>query len=588
MDDKARRMTFEEASKVFRECFPEPRWTADMFEEKPQQEISVLAFPNVHDEYVYFRMWKTEEWHAVVYHVEFIIEKDAGGRWDLVGKTERAIDATPECQRQFNHWTYYANNHWSSRCPAWNMETLRKDIEALKAAVVVLDGTEAAQDDGTEALQDALPSVGIGCEGVLDLLKRRLAIPDYQRAYCWTEGNVQRLLEDLSKWHEKHEADGKVYHLGSIILKRRKNEAAEVIDGQQRLITLALLAASRTGDLKVDISLGSNNQTTNALEAIKKAHETIRSWREQMDLAQVVVSVVEIGEKESDDLAFNFFNHLNSSGVPLTDYELLKGHHLRYVKEDGVARIMAKRWNALDGGRDDGLKERLLHKCLFRIRKWLAHEWFAWDADERETHDLFHEFTLGFEPLHDLCSNYKEVSIDSILSGGLEFFNYVERHRVLFEQFLKQDSIRAISPLRWRSYGVLHEAIVALAFLFYCKFGDIYLKDAVYAISWNISSLRSKMGQVRRSYLGDKQEFREAAMAISRATHESEALGKLLDKERLAVDENAWGEAGNYWRVLKECARKLEGESTDILNTHYWHAFEFPQNQDQSERGENA
>ena len=571
----ARRMTFEEASKVFKACFPCPRWSAGMFDERNPNEISVWAFPERKNGCLRFHMWKVEEWHGDVYYVEFIIYKDAWDRWDLIQMAERVIDRQPALQRQFSHWTYYADNHWQTRRPAWNAETLKEDIESMKAAVASLDMGSGNTDEN----DSGIPPVGIGCSGVLDLLGRSLSIPDYQRAYCWTENNVLRLLEDLSTWHKKHEKDGKEYHLGTVILKRQDDSKyLEVIDGQQRIITLGLLAAfldqrGQLENVEMDIALGSNNETKAALEGIEKAKATIHAWTDDLDLSQTVVSVVEIGAKERDDLSFNFFNHLNSSGVPLTDYELLKGHHLRYIKDDSVAQIMDKRWRSLDAGRMSGLKEKLLHKCLFRIRKWLAQEWFASNADGRETHDLFHEFTLGFEPPSGFCTSYKEVAIDSLISGGLEFFDYVERYRLLFTQFIRHDAIKTIGPLSWWSYGTLHEAIVALAFLFYCKFGDIYLRDAVYAISWNVSHLRT-MGQVRRSYLGDKAVFHEAATAISRATHESEAIGKLLDKDPLSIDENYDGEAGRYWLALHKCAKCLEGDNAALLNGHYNRAFE--------------
>ncbi len=565
-------MTFEKAIEVFKSSFLSlSKWNAELFR-VGKNEVFVPAFPEKHNEWVYFRMWQSEEWHVQVYYVEFVIHKDADNRWDLIRQASQLLDGNPKNLRVFSHWTYYANNHWQTRCPAWDESTLSEDIESLRKAVAGLEKTTRFNGD-----QEILPPVGIGQTTVKDLLERSFVIPDYQRPYCWTSKIVEGLLKDLSNWYIRHKEDGKEYHIGSIILKRRNDGKVDVIDGQQRLITLALLEAVRAPGKITDILLGSNNETQTALEAISKARRTIAAWKNDLDLAQVVVSVVEIGQEESDDLAFNFFNHLNSSGVPLTDYELLKGHHLRFVKEDAVAEIMAARWHALDTGSVDGLKERLLHKCLFRIRKWLAHEWFAWDADAQETHDLFHEFSLEFDMPHDLCTTYKNMAIDSMLSGGLEFFDYVNRYRMMFGQFIGLDSIRAISPLQYRSYGVLYDAIVALAFLFYCQFGDVYLKDAVYAIAWNVSFLRAKMGQVRRSHLGDKPVFRKAAMAIARATHESEAIGKLLDEERLPIDVNASGELGCYWSVLKNCAMQLEGLETALLHMHYLHAFESSQ-----------
>ncbi len=558
--------TFGKAVEVFKSCFTLPKWTPESVK-IGKNEVSVPAFPSIHNEWVHYRMWKDEEWHTVVFYVEFVICKDADNRWDLIRRASQLLDGNPGILRYLAHWTYYADNHWGTRLPAWNEATLREDIEFLKTAV-------AGLSEPTHNFGRPRPPVGIGQTCVRELLKQSFVIPDYQRPYCWETKNVEELLEDLSDWYEIHKVDGKEYHLGSIILKRRSDGKLEVIDGQQRLITLSLLAAKNNPATKPDIILGSNNESRKALDAIANAKTIVQAWGKELDLTQVVVSVVEIGKNESDDLAFNFFNHLNSSGVPLTDYELLKGHHLRYIKEDTVAKIMAARWHSLDTGSVDGLKERLLHKCLFRIRKWLAHEWFAWDADARESHDLFHEFSLEFDMPHGLCTPYRGISIDSMLSGGLEFFDYVNRYRLLFESFIGQESVRTISSLQWRSYGVLHDAVVALAFLFYCKFGDIYLKDAIYAIAWNVSSLRSKMGQVRRNYLGDKHEFRNAAQAISRATHESEAIGKLLDDEHYFIDLEDEGENGVYWRSLKECAEKLEGKRTDLLNVHYTCTYE--------------
>ncbi len=70
-------------------------------------------------------------------------------------------------------------------------------------------------------------------------LELPLAIPDYQRIYCWSEKNVHRLLDDIINNKDKP------YHLGSIILHKSKNHEQNyvynIVDGQQRMVTLALL-----------------------------------------------------------------------------------------------------------------------------------------------------------------------------------------------------------------------------------------------------------------------------------------------------------------------------------------------------------
>ena len=272
-----------------------------------------------------------------------------------------------------------------------------------------------------------------------------------------------------------------------------------------------------------------------------------------------------IGKKEKEDLSFNFFNHLNSSGVLLTDYELLKGHHLRYVKDDSVAETMAERWHALDNIHDRGGKELLLHKCLFRIRKWLAKEDFPANADQLETHALFKEFSLGFEPVDGLCTSYKPAEIDSFLSGGIEFFDYVDRFRQLFESFMERKTIQHIEPLRCSE--TLWEGIVALLFLFYCKFGDVYLNEAAYAIVWFVSRIRNEWA-IRRDYIGKRDEFRKAATAIARATHEGEVLGQLLNRLDCYTITREGKTADAYWKALREVAVQLQGESSTLTKEH--------------------
>lgn len=75
-----------------------------------------------------------------------------------------------------------------------------------------------------------------------------LKIPHYQRPYAWKTENVQELLSDLLAF--MGEGNGKVddlppYFLGSVVLvKDEMRPEADVIDGQQRLTTLAILLST--------------------------------------------------------------------------------------------------------------------------------------------------------------------------------------------------------------------------------------------------------------------------------------------------------------------------------------------------------
>ena len=56
-------------------------------------------------------------------------------------------------------------------------------------------------------------------------------IPDYQRPYKWTSKHVNQLINDLLTFRDKGE-----YRLGTLVLHKNN-----IVDGQQRIVTLSLL-----------------------------------------------------------------------------------------------------------------------------------------------------------------------------------------------------------------------------------------------------------------------------------------------------------------------------------------------------------
>ena len=71
---------------------------------------------------------------------------------------------------------------------------------------------------------------------LIDLMNMNLKIPTYQRPYEWTKKNVYTLLEDILEMYTVK----KSINLGTIILYENKG-SFDIVDGQQRLITLSLL-----------------------------------------------------------------------------------------------------------------------------------------------------------------------------------------------------------------------------------------------------------------------------------------------------------------------------------------------------------
>ena len=95
--------------------------------------------------------------------------------------------------------------------------------------------------------QIGFEQLGIG--GVIR--KYRLAVPLHQREYSWTDKEVTTLFHDISKAISDAQP---VYFLGSIVTIPKEGTSLEVVDGQQRLATTAILLAAIRDYLKPNAS----------------------------------------------------------------------------------------------------------------------------------------------------------------------------------------------------------------------------------------------------------------------------------------------------------------------------------------------
>lgn len=97
-------------------------------------------------------------------------------------------------------------------------------------------------------MSDAKSQIAFDQSGLGNVLKHnRLVVPPNQREYSWTDRQITQLFQDFSKAI----ADGETgYFLGTVVTIPRLNGTLEVVDGQQRLATTALLLAAIRDYLK--------------------------------------------------------------------------------------------------------------------------------------------------------------------------------------------------------------------------------------------------------------------------------------------------------------------------------------------------
>ncbi len=175
---------------------------------------------------------------------------------------------------------------------------------------------------------------------VMELLGMDLDIPAYQRPYKWDTQNISDLLNDISIAINDAERYGDTfkYRIGTIILHENANGRLDIVDGQQRIISLYLLMKVLNPEFICSIS--EHNFFSKISQAnIYNNYKFIAEWcylkdsiREKYlhafeNILEVIVITV---EKVTE--AFQLFDSQNTRGKALDPHDLLKAYHLREMK----------------------------------------------------------------------------------------------------------------------------------------------------------------------------------------------------------------------------------------------------------------
>ena len=350
---------------------------------------------------------------------------------------------------------------------------------------------------------------------ILDLLeatptnpdKSALNIPDYQRGYCWGKRQVEGLMESI--WYYDWKGDNKnKLHLGTIVVHEHDTEGRtvwDIVDGQQRLITLSiLLAILRPGEVPPLLKCKTDDE--DILKHIHWAAKTIKNWKESHQVAEVVsgdimrritVDVIKVNGADMLPLAHTFFNAVNSAGKKLSDYDLLKSHHLRFLDKDDPQAWVANEWDtciqeriASFNGEEVPLVEEFLDASLYRLRRWIR------NRSIRSGRGHVFEHYSAYESMPGKCPTLGGSTYAAGIVGGMWFFSFARKYAAVFRQFAATNAVRQLYAFdnAPRHIRLLH-VIRALLFLYYCRFcldGELYLNDALLFIVQRIGRIRNK------------------------------------------------------------------------------------------------
>lgn len=198
------------------------------------------------------------------------------------------------------------------------------------------------------------------------------SIPLYQRKYSWREKQWEELFSDLFLSFSK--ADMNTDYWGNIIVYKKGSENEyELVDGQQRIITLLLLIASlgniekNDGYLPLKFKDEQNNVWVKIAENSRltqdekrhpfnsaKNYFTALVSKQEIDkqalldhLLKTKISVVIVDDELESNL---LFGRLNTRGISLNDVDLIK-HRLFYATERRLPPtgedVVLQKWNNL-------------------------------------------------------------------------------------------------------------------------------------------------------------------------------------------------------------------------------------------------
>lgn len=231
-------------------------------------------------------------------------------------------------------------------------------------------------------------------------------MPAFQRPYSWGEEEAAQLYDDVStSFLDAAGDDGErgYYFLGQLLVSRRSPSAPyDVVDGQQRLVTLsAILAILRdllpAGPFKDDLqtyirrpenaarqllrtprvalrsldqteydrwvsepggtqkipALGETDATTRLANVIRRVKSEIATPRAEYlsGLASYILNrcyVVMVTAQSAHD-AYLLFRSINARGQPLTDIDIVRGEFIRPFQDNSAESLrLADAWDAVE------------------------------------------------------------------------------------------------------------------------------------------------------------------------------------------------------------------------------------------------
>lgn len=412
-------------------------------------------------------------------------------------------------------------------------------------------------------------------QSIGNLFIRNLTIPDYQRPYRWEERHVAQLIEDLKSYCYDSAPDFE-YRLGTVIL-HQSNLAVEIVDGQQRIITLCILLAALSTEIREENqpSLLSSLEITHP-ESLRQIRHNSAFIKLQIELLNEVklrqlydfilhrctLVVIELGNLSE---AFQFFDSQNSRGKALEPHDLLKAYHLREMTgEPHKYKLEAISHWEKEAASSGDLKP-IFDNYLFRLRRWVRGQ------SGRHFTNKYIDVFKGVKPTAINIPDYLEVALrahvftqqyndsaerivdknklqyphqlDQVILNGSRFFEFVAHYIEKKKHLLTHPALVDYLDSYLGSYRVgdiyTRNLFLAVVMLYHDRFKEQYLTQAVHVCFCWAYKLRLENTRVSMASVDNYAKSSDSLIStIKNAVYAKEVLRFVVKKNKEAVITN--------------------------------------------------
>ncbi len=287
----------------------------------------------------------------------------------------------------------------------------------------------------------------ISKKNINSLLGLPMTIPDYQRSYNWSTKSVRNLLNDILDAYKQYRNNHNYkYRIGTIILYKPKVGKYEIVDGQQRIITLLLIKYCLNNNYSNNLLKEYKTSNKESIVNFRKNYITIDNWlssNNKKEVQTVIDKVLEVLVVRVDNIdeSFQLFDSQNSSGKKLNPHDLLKAFHLREMagENDNNIRGNVKKWE----DRNSKDISQLFQLYLYPIKCWSSmyntHIFSEKDIDTFKgiTNEIKNNDYNYYLPIKS-----GQFQMDLPFYSGNDFFKmvnyYLEKQKELFEKLNKE------------------------------------------------------------------------------------------------------------------------------------------------------